>query len=270
MLIDLHAHSNASDGTDSPAALVASGVAAGLDVLAITDHDTFGGWDEARAAAENAPLELVRGVEVSCRLGSYGVHLLAFGVDRDDPALGAELARIRSGRVGRVPAIVRALRPYGVELEVDEIGGGESPGRPHVADALVAGGYAESRQDAFARWLEPGKPGYVTRYAPEPMDMIRLVAAAGGVSVLAHPRGRDSAPVISDQVIADLAEAGLAGLEVDHHDHPPKVREALRTLANRLGLVVTGSSDYHGSGKVDHDLGSERTDPDQYRRLFER
>lgn len=270
MLIDLHSHSTASDGTDSPADLVAKGVAAGLGVLGITDHDTFGGWDEALAAAADAPLELVCGVEISCRLGEYGVHLLAYEPDRTDRALGDELARIRAGRTGRVPAMVEALRPYGVELEVGQVGGGESPGRPHVADALVAGGYAQNRQDAFARWLEPGKPGYVTRYAPEPAQVIRLVRSAGGIPVLAHPRGRDSAPAVSDQVITELAEAGLVGLEVDHHDHPPAVREALRTLARRLDLVVTGSSDHHGLGKVGHALGSERTDPEQYDRLLER
>ena len=270
MRIDLHSHSTASDGTDSPAELVTKGVAAGLDVLGITDHDTFGGWDEATAAAAATRVELIRGVEISCRLGAHGVHLLAFEPDRDDAALGAALERIRAGRAGRVPAMVEALRPYGIELDVTQIVGGESPGRPHVADALVAGGYAADRQDAFARWLEPGKPGYVTRYAPEPAEVIRLVRAAGGVPVLAHPRGRDSAPAVSDQVIADLAEAGLAGVEVDHHDHPPRVREGLRALAGRLGLVVTGSSDYHGTGKVDHELGSERTDLAQFRRLFER
>jgi 3',5'-nucleoside bisphosphate phosphatase len=273
--IDLHTHSNVSDGTEPPAELVAAADRSGLDVVALTDHDTFDGWTEATTAAERYDIVLVLGVEMSCRLataeGVAGVHLLGYLPDPTDADLLAELAEIRAGRAGRVPMMVDRLRRHGVEISVDDITArvtGAAPGRPHVADALVAGGYATDRRDAFDRWLAEGRPGYVTRYAPDPARAIQLIRVAGGAPVLAHPRGRASRTLVTDQVVADLAAVGLAGLEVDHLDHDPRTRADLRRLAGELDLIVTGASDYHGVGKVGHHLGCETTDPEQFERLL--
>lgn len=274
VLIDLHTHSNRSDGTDSPAELVAKAEAAGLAVVALTDHDTFAGWDEARAEASRRQLGLLVGVEMSCRLRGTGVHLLGYLPDPSYAPLVAELERIREGRAGRVPLIVDSLRRHGVEITAQEVyaqvGDAPSPGRPHVADALVAKGYAANRADAFDTWLSEGKPGYLTRYAPDPATAIRLVVAAGGAAVVAHPHGRSARYVLTDQAFADLADAGLAGIEVDHLDHDPATRAKLRAIAADLDLVVTGSSDYHGTGKQRHPLGVETTDPEQFERLLAR
>jgi predicted metal-dependent phosphoesterase TrpH len=274
VLIDLHTHSNCSDGTDTPAELVAKADAAGLAVVALTDHDTFAGWDEAVAEARRLPIGLLLGVEMSCKLRGTGVHLLGYHPDPAEPMLLAELERIRDGRVGRVPLIVDTLRGHGVEITVDDVyahvGDAPSPGRPHVADALVAKGYAANRAEAFEVWLSEGKPGYLTRYAPDPATAIRLVVAAGGAPVLAHPHGRSARRVLTDEAFAALAGAGLAGLEVDHLDHDPATRSHLREVAEDLDLVMTGSSDYHGKGKQNHPLAAETTDPEQFERLLAR
>jgi 3',5'-nucleoside bisphosphate phosphatase len=274
VLIDLHTHSNRSDGTDSPAELVAKAEAAGLAVVALTDHDTFAGWPEARAEASRRQIGLIVGVEMSCKLRGTGVHLLGYLPDPGDPALVAELERIREGRAGRVPLVVSSLRRHGVEITEEDVyaqvGDAPSPGRPHIADALVAKGYAADRRDAFDTWLSEGKPGYLTRYAPDPVTAIRLVVAAGGVPVLAHPWGRSSRYVLTDEALAELTASGLAGVEVDHRDHDEPTRAELLAVAGELGLMVTGSSDYHGLGKTDHDLGCEVTAPAQFELLLER
>ncbi|WP_020580208.1 PHP domain-containing protein [Actinopolymorpha alba] len=274
MRIDLHTHSSCSDGTDSPAALVRAAAAAGLDVLGLTDHDTFAGWDEARAEAEQCGIGFVPGAEVSCRLAGTSVHLLAYLPDPTDAELSSMLERIREGRNARVPHILERLKSLGIELTPEDVAAtsraATSLGRPHVADALVAAGYAADRREAFDRWLSEGKPAYVTRYAPEPAEVMGRVVAAGGASVLAHPRGRRSRYVLTDSVIGELADAGLAGLEVDHLDHDDAVRQELRGLARDLDLVVTGSSDHHGAGKNDHDLGCCTTDEGEFARLLER
>ncbi|HZC26101.1 MAG TPA: PHP domain-containing protein [Actinopolymorphaceae bacterium] len=274
MRIDLHTHSSCSDGTDAPPALVAAASDARLDVLALTDHDTFAGWDDALSAAVRLGVGLVRGAEVSCRLGPASVHMLAYLPDPGDAALQEMLERIRAGRDERVPHMVERLRDLGVDLTVEAVAAqaraAMSLGRPHVADALVAAGYAADRREAFDRWLGEGRPAYVTRYAPSPTEVIERIVFAGGVPVLAHPRGRASAPVLTDAVVADLAAAGLAGIEVDHRDHDDVVRRDLRTLAAALDLVVTGSSDYHGTGKDAHDLGCWTTDEVEFARLLDR
>lgn len=274
MRIDLHTHSSCSDGTDPPAILVAHAAAAGIDVLGLTDHDTFDGWDAALAAAERVRIGLVVGAEVSCRLAGVSVHMLAYLPDPGDPALQSVLAQVRDGRNARVPLIVERLRADGIDITVNAVAeqsrAATSLGRPHVADALVAAGYAANRREAFNRWLSEGKSAYVTRYAPEPVEVIERIRAAGGAPVLAHPRGRASRNVLTDEVIGDLAAAGLVGLEVDHLDHDPAVREDLRGLASDLNLVVTGSSDHHGTGKDQHDLGSFTTAEPEFARLMER
>ncbi|MBC2933899.1 PHP domain-containing protein [Nocardioides sp. zg-1228] len=272
MRIDLHTHSSASDGTDTPADLVREAAAAGLDVVALTDHDAMSGWAEARRAADEVGITLVPGLEISTRYGHRGVHLLGYLPDPTHPALAATLDRILAGRTERTPAIVAALRAEGIDITEDDVhreaGGSVAAGRPHVADALVRLGLVADRTEAFQVLLDPGRPGYVNRWAPALEETIGLVTDAGGVAVIAHPWGRSGGTVLDEEALASLAEAGLAGIEVDHQDHPPEVRARLRGIAADLDLVVTGSSDHHGLGKVDHDLGVNTTDAEQYERLL--
>ena len=272
MRIDLHTHSSASDGTDTPGDLVREAAAAGLDVVALTDHDAMSGWGEAREAADEVGITLVPGLEISTRFGHRGVHLLGYLPDPTDPALVLELDRILEGRTARTPAIVSALRAHGIDITEDDVrresGGSVAAGRPHVADALTRLGVVRDRTEAFATLLSPGQPGYVNRYASALEAMIPLVAAAGGVAVVAHPWGRGSRSVLDADALAGLKDLGLAGIEVDHQDHSETDRAELRAIAADLDLVVTGSSDHHGLGKVDHDLGVNTTDPEHYERLL--
>lgn len=271
MRIDLHTHSLASDGTDTPGDLVRAAHAVGLDVVALTDHDATAGWDEAARAAEEVGISLVRGLEISTRYAGRSVHLLAYLPDPTHPGLCAALGRIIDGRRERTPAIVAALRAHGIEITEDDVrreaGRSMAAGRPHVADALVRLGVVTDRTHAFGLLLNPGRPGYVDRYAAELTDMIALVVAAGGVTVLAHPWGRSGRSVLDATALESLRGIGLAGVEVDHQDHDAATRAALRGLANDLDLVVTGSSDHHGLGKVDHDLGVNTTAPEEFERL---
>jgi len=271
--IDLHTHSSVSDGTDEPADVVRKAAAAGLDVVALTDHDTARSWPEAATAAQQAGITLVRGMEVSTRLGGSSVHLLAYLPDPAYPPLAEALDLVLEGRNQRVPAICAKLQGLGIDVEVDDVrrvaGDAAATGRPHVADAMIAAGAVASRAEAFDRYLSPGGPAYVERYAAPLRDMVGTVAAAGGVSVLAHPWGRSSRGELTPEVVAELGAAGLAGLEVDHLDHDADVRDELRGLARELDLLVTGSSDYHGTGKAGHGLGCETTDPEEYERLVD-
>jgi predicted metal-dependent phosphoesterase TrpH len=273
VLIDLHTHSRASDGTQSPAEVMRSAAEAGLDVVALTDHDTAQGWGEATAAALECGIELVTGIEISTRYEHAGVHLLAYLPDADDPALVHALDRVLEGRSARVPAILSRLREAGVDLTEDDVrrvaAGTPATGRPHVADALVAAGVVADRAEAFERYLSPGRPGYATRYAAELEDMVPLVVAAGGVPIVAHPWARTAGSVLTEAAFASLQELGLAGIEVDHQGHDARLRARLRAIAANLDLVVTGSSDYHGAGKVDHDLGCNTTAPEELARIRE-
>jgi 3',5'-nucleoside bisphosphate phosphatase len=269
--IDLHCHSTASDGTLTPAGLVAAAVEAGLDVMAITDHDTTGGWTAA-ALARPARLRLVRGAELSCRW--YGVvpaiplHLLAYLFDPTEPELSAELARVRADRESRAEKIVQLLRADGVPITWPEVHGyaaGGSVGRPHIAQALIRAGLVRTTSEAFAsRWL--GARYFVAKADMDVFEAVRLVRAAGGVPVFAHPRATVRGRVVPDQLIVDLAAAGLFGLEADHEDHSPAQREQVRDLAERLGLVVTGSSDFHGTHKTVR-LGAFLTAPEAYEKI---
>ncbi|WP_040160340.1 PHP domain-containing protein [Nigerium massiliense] len=266
MRIDLHTHSSVSDGTDAPAELVAKARAAGLDVVALTDHDTFDGLAEAREAAVVQGIALVEGMEFSTQRGGESVHLLGYGCAPDDPALLAELARVREGRSGRVPAMVRKLTELGMPLEVSDVlaqaGDAPSIGRPHVADALVAKGYVANRDEAFARYLDDDGPAFVGRYSPDLAAAIDLVHGAGGAAVVAHPWGRGRAHVLPLAVLESLvADHGLDGLEADHPDHDGDTRAALHRVAERLGMVATGSSDHHGAGKTHNPLGACLTEP---------
>ena len=272
MRIDLHTHSNRSDGTDTVPGLIAHARAAGLDVLALTDHDTTDGWDEGRVAAEQLGIGFVPGIEISCKLGYTSVHLLAYLPDPAHQGLADELAEIRASRNGRLPAMVARLNAIGLGISTDDVlaqaTGTPSVGRPHVADALIAAGIVADRTEAFDKYLADGRPGHVERYAVDPARAIELVRDAGGVPVLAHPWGRGSRRVLTPDVIAGLTTYGLAGLEADHQDHSAQDRVALRAIAADNGLIVTGSSDHHGLGKADHDLGVNTTAPDQFEALL--
>ncbi|HWI44252.1 MAG TPA: PHP domain-containing protein [Nocardioides sp.] len=274
MRIDLHTHSSVSDGTEPPADLVRAAATARLDVVALTDHDTTAGWDEAVAAARETGMGLVRGIEISTVHGGSSVHLLAYLPDPEDATLQAELDRVVEGREQRVPRMLEQLRELGIPATEEALAavsrGNTVTGRPHVADMLVALGAVRDRDEAFARYLADRGPAYVDRYAPELTDMIALVTGARGVPVVAHPWGRGSQEVLDDAAFAALAEAGLFGIEVDHLDHDARKRGRLREIAGRLGLVVTGSSDHHGTGKLGHDLGCETTAPAHLDRILER
>lgn len=267
MRIDLHIHSAVSDGTDTPTVLIEHAAAAGLDAVALTDHDTFDGLAEAAEAGRRLGVEVLPGLEFSTRLGGRSVHLLAYGPDTADAALNAELGQVRAGRDDRVPAMVARLTELGLPLTLDDVlaqAGGASVGRPHIADAMIARGYVADRDEAFAGWLHDGGPAFVDRYATPTAEAIKLVKAAGGVAVLAHPWSRGAASALTEPVLAELAAAGLDGLEVDHPDHDAGQRAELRAIAARLGLLVTGSSDHHGTGKTRNPLGACTTDPDAY------
>lgn len=266
MRIDLHTHSNISDGTDTPAELAVKAAVAGLDVVALCDHDTFDGLDAAVGAGQTAGVEVLRGIEISAQHAGSSVHVLGYGCRVEDAPLQAELARIRRGRSGRVPAMLANLARHGMPVPIDvlyrHVGDSPSVGRPHIADAMVELGYVADRKEAFDRWLADDKAIFVHRYATELRVALDLVRAAGGVAVIAHPWGRISRDLLPPRLLAELASSGrLGGVEVDHQDHDAPTRAELRTLADRLGLLATGSSDYHGAGKQDHDLGCNTTDP---------
>lgn len=269
MRIDLHSHSDASDGTDAPAEVVRRAGEAGLDVLALTDHDTVAGLPAAVAALP-AGLTLVPGMELSCRREGMSIHLLAYLFDAAYPDLAAECERIRQARERRGRLVVERLIDLGVPLEWERVAAladGGVVGRPHIARAMVEVGVITEPAQAFTpEWLAPGGRAYVSRYALDPAAAVLLVRAAGGVPVLAHPRAAKRGRVIPDEWIAELADAGLFGLEVDHADHDQAAREHLRGLAADLHLATTGSSDDHGR-LTGHRLGCHTTAPEVYERL---
>jgi 3',5'-nucleoside bisphosphate phosphatase len=272
MRIDLHTHSDRSDGTMTPTELVRHAAERSVDVLAITDHDSFAGWDEAVEAAVAHKVTLVRGIEISCRYDGRSVHLLGYLPDPSYPPLAAELQRVLGGREARLPAILERLRSLGIEIDIDDVRkvsvDAAASGRPHVADAMIQLGVVRDRDEAFAKYLGQGGPAYVDRYAADLTAMVATVREAGGVSVVAHPWGRGEHSALTIEAFAALKEAGLAGIEVDHEDHLPQTREQLRRVAADLDLVMTGSSDFHGTGKVGHGLACNTTDPEEYARLI--
>jgi predicted metal-dependent phosphoesterase TrpH len=258
MLIDLHTHSTASDGTDRPAALVAAARQAGLDVVALTDHDTTLGWAEA-AGALPPGLTLIPGLELSCRWlpPNSGrptmLHILGYLVDPAHPALSTALTRLRVSRLRRAERITDRMAADGIPVtweRVAELAEGAAVGRPHLARALVEAGVVNSVDDAFASLLSSRSPYHEPKADLEALTGVRLVNQAGGVAVFAHPLARRRGRVVGDEEIAAMAAAGLAGLEVDHPDHDEADREHLRGLAAELELLVTGSSDYHGTNKT--------------------
>ncbi|HVH21557.1 MAG TPA: PHP domain-containing protein [Pseudonocardia sp.] len=257
--IDLHTHSTASDGTDSPAELVVAARTAGVDVLAITDHDTTTGWDAA-AEALPAGMRLLRGAEFSCVSPTgrgdrdVSVHLLGYLFDPEHEAIVAEQTRLRTERRGRLHRIAGKMAADGYPVDPDGLLAllpeDTSAGRPHLARALVRAGVVNSVDEAFATLLHNGSPYYVPKTDTPVHTAIRMVRAAGGVPVFAHPFARRRGRVVEPSVIVELAGIGLAGVEVDHPDHGPEDRDLLRGLAAALDLLTTGSSDYHGTNKT--------------------
>lgn len=263
MRIDPHAHTSHSDGTDSPTELVRKAREVGLDVVGITDHDTFSGWEEAAAEAVRIGVGLVRGVEITCSADGISVHLLGLLPRPDDGPLAALLAANRSARPRRARTMVERLAadfPISWEGVLALAGSPDTIGRPHMADALVAAGVVPDRSAAFEEILASSAPYYLKIEAPQPADAVRAVVGAGGVAVMAHPFAAKRGRVVADVVIREMAEAGLAGLEAHHRDHTPEQREHAVALAGELGLLVTGASDYHGLGKP-NGLGENLTEP---------
>ncbi|MFB7270344.1 PHP domain-containing protein [Streptomyces sp. NPDC056244] len=275
MRIDLHTHSTASDGTDTPAELVRNAAAAGLDVVALTDHDSTRGHAEATAALADLDrdLTLVTGAELSCRLDGISLHLLAYLFDPYEPELLRERELVRDDRIPRARTMVGKLQELGVPItweQVARIAGDASLGRPHIATALVQLGVVETVSDAFTpEWLANGGRAYAEKHELDPFEAIRLVKAAGGVTVFAHPQAVKRGEVVPDSAVERFAAAGLDGIEVDHVDHDAPTRARLRAQAADLGLLVTGSSDYHGSRKP-VPLGAYTTDPEVYAELTRR
>ncbi|GAA1079992.1 PHP domain-containing protein [Nocardiopsis composta] len=280
--IDLHTHSSVSDGTEPPAEVVARARAAGVDVFALTDHDTAAGLKEA-AAALPPGLTLVPGMELSCAYRGSSVHLACYLFDPEAPSLAAELRRIRDDRVNRAKEMVRLLRAAGVGVTWEQVrdialnGGGDGEleagvvvGRPHIARAIGAAGAAEDVQDAFDRWIGSGGPAYAARYALDPVRAVRAVREAGGVCSLAHPARAEG--TLTGAVPVELAErmvrAGLGGIEADHPSHDEAETERWRGIARDLGVAVTGSSDDHGA-LTGHRIGVRTTAPEEFARLIE-
>ena len=279
MRIDLHVHSNASDGTDAPRDVVAKAYALGLDGVALTDHDTVGGYGDAlaglRALADAgvARFAFVPGVEISCMYEGVSLHVLGYLFDPTHAELAHEFVLLRTDRVRRAQAMVDKLVALGAPIswrQVSDIAGAGVVGRPHVARALVAAGVVDDVAAAFVpEWIGDGGRAYVEKYSLTPQRAIALVKAAGGATVFAHPAASARGPVVDLAAIASFAAVGLDGLEVDHPDHDEPTRERLRALADDLGLLVTGSSDYHGSVKQTL-LGANTTDPDVFDAIVER
>lgn len=273
MLIDLHTHSSVSDGTDSPSELVRAARDRGLDVVAITDHDTTAGWDEALSAAPSG-LVVVPGMEMSCvGRGEDGdpvpVHLLAYLFDPNNEVFAGELERLRSERAERIRLMAQLLAADHPAIVPDEIlaATGESAGRPHLARALVDAGIVGSVQEAFDSHLATDSPYYVAKI-DTPLELaVEMIAAAGGVSVVAHARARSRGRLLDPTQIRELATLGLDGLEVFHADHNADDTRFMSDLADELGLIATGSSDYHGKNKV-LELGEHTTEVDQYDRIL--
>lgn len=265
-MIDLHTHSSRSDGTDEPADLVTQAAAAGLTTVALTDHDTTAGWAEAAAAAQQQGIALVRGAELSTRHRGRSVHLLAYLFDPDDAGLAQEMERTRHDRLPRLQRMVEHMAADGFAITWEDVlaqvpDGETTLGRPHLADALVAAGIARDRSEVFGRWLYNGSTYYESHYATATADAVRLVRAAGGVPVIAHPFAVHRQRAVDEADVALLVDAGLIGIEADHRDLDEAGRARARALAAEHDLLVTGSSDFHGSGKPNR-LGENATAPE--------
>ena len=258
MAVDLHTHSTASDGTATPQEVVTRAADAGLTAVALTDHDTLAGIGDARSAAAELGIDLVPGVELSVDHGEIKLHMLAYFIEPTPGPLQDELEGLRAGRDDRNPAIVEKLCGLGLPITMEDVEAqarGESIGRPHIADALVAAGYLTSREEAFDGLLDDGGLAYVERIRLDAVAAIGLAHESGGVTSVAHPyTARVDAPGLR-RIMGEMADAGLDGIETRHSEHSELQQTAYEGLAADLGLVTTGGSDYHGSGKSGISVG---------------
>lgn len=262
-MLDLHTHSTASDGSDAPERIPELASAAGCAAVALTDHDTLDGVAPARRRAEALGVDLVPGCEVSCEWAPGTLHVLVYFVEPGEGPLQAELARLRQDREERNLEMVDRLSALGLPLtleEVDAEAGGQGTGRPHMASVLVRKGVVGSVQEAFDTYLARGKPGYVSKARLSPRTVAELARASGGVAVVAHPLSLKLEPGPLASTVAELAAAGISGLEAVYGRYSPEERAGLAELAGRNGLVATGGSDYHGTYKPDLSVGTGRGD----------
>ena len=270
MKIDLHTHSNFSDGTDRPSELINKALSQGITTLALTDHDTVAGWDEAIEWLRPG-MDLVLGSEISCQTeDGISVHMLGLLFDRENQPLQEMMAATRDNRLGRMERIIAKMNAAGIEITIEEVHAqlseGATLGRPHLADALVAKGLAKSRDEVFADWLANSSPFYVAHYSPTPEVAIAAIKAAGGVAVIAHPLASLRGRVVSLESFDSYIAAGLDGIEVKHRDQTLEQQELLLSIATSADLAMTGSSDYHGNGKM-NELAEFTTDPVQWEKL---
>jgi predicted metal-dependent phosphoesterase TrpH len=266
----LHTHTNFSDGTDSPTQLINKALAAGISVLGLTDHDSISGWQEAITALRPG-ISLVPGSEISCQTSDgISVHILGLLFDSENLELMGTMQATRENRHGRMAKIITRLNEAGIDISMqdvlDQLAEGATLGRPHLADALVKKGVVASRDEAFTQMLHNKSKYYVSHYSPLPEVAIKMIKAAGGVSVIAHPMASHRGRTISLETFGSLIDAGLDGVEVDHRDHSPDEKTQLIELAKQNDLVMTGASDYHGNGKLNQ-LGEYVTMPEQWERL---
>ena len=269
-MIDLHTHTNCSDGTDSPRELVNKAIVQGLEVLGISDHDTTSGWKEAIETLRGS-LKLALGSEISC-LTSDGVsvHMLGLLFDPDHEEMQRVLEETRDGRLPRMRKMIEKMRAEGMDISMEDVEqampAGATMGRPHLADALVAKKIVKSRDEAFIDLLHNESRFYVSHAAPTPVEAIALIRRAGGVAVIAHPFASHRGQILKPEDFSELVAAGLNGIEVDHRDQNPDERAMLRAIADELDLVITGSSDYHGTGKL-NSLAENHTHREQWEKL---
>jgi len=273
LVIDLHTHTSYSDGTDTPAQLINKALAAGISIIGLTDHDSISGWQEATYALRTG-ISLVPGAEISCQTpDGISVHILGLLFDSNNSELMNTLEKTRENRHGRMEKIIARINEAGIDITMDDVleqlSDGATLGRPHLADALVKKGIVASRDEAFTQMLHNNSKYYVSHYSPTPEAAIKLIKAAGGVSVIAHPMASHRGRTISLETFGSIIQAGLDGIEVDHRDHSPEEKSQLIKLANESNLVMTGASDYHGNGKL-NTLGEYTTKPEQWEKLESR
>jgi predicted metal-dependent phosphoesterase TrpH len=269
-MIDLHAHTTKSDGTDSPLTLVKKAASSGITLLGITDHDSTAGWQEAIDSLHGS-LQLALGAEVSCLTeDGISVHMLGLLFDGENQPLQQLLSDSRDTRIPRMKKMIENLQGAGYDITLEDVEAatpaGATVGRPHLADALVVKNIVKSRDEAFTNLLNNDSPFYVSHFAPTPEDSIRAIRAAGGVAVIAHPFASRRGQILTPHSFASLVAAGLNGIEVFHRDQSEDERKQLLVIAEELELVVTGSSDYHGTGKL-NELGENITSPAEWERL---
>ena len=270
LVIDLHTHTTCSDGTDSPRELVNKAIAQGLEVLGISDHDTTSGWDEATQTLRGT-LKLALGAEISCLTNDgISVHMLGMLFDPLHVEMQQVLEETRDGRLPRMRKMIEKMRSEGMDISIEDVVSampeGATMGRPHLADALVAKKIVKSRDEAFVELLHNDSRFYVSHAAPTPVEAISLIRRAGGVAVIAHPFASHRGEILKVEDFSELVAAGLNGIEVDHRDQNPDERAMLRVIARELNLVMTGSSDYHGTGKL-NSLAENHTSREQWEKL---